>query len=421
MRRFLRIPRLPAPVRSRLRWLVVGGVLAAMAGNLAWRFADSRLTAEATQRALAGESAAIVAMRDDWCEHVVPVALTEPGEAGAAARTAAAAKINFAVSRASRGDAATLRQLAPQVIAAIRSIEGSPTQEGVRWGEWVLLRLTSALDVLSPAQRVALLKEIDDTLVVLSETPRSAPEVRQQVMIEAAPPVAKPQAAVVVVETPPAPVNELVESPVLTVEAPAPAAPPPQVVEPLEQPKVASQWRRPELEIEAAPLEPAPLDESAATPSSLADRELLGEALRIESLLAMSPDGSPRAMGPSQIPVSMDANEAATRSRLDEVRREIVTRGYAGVTRTQVEGLLLPEARERAAFIERMLTDRSGDPARVLLLMAGDEAPEVRAAAISALGGSSNRELVAKALELAMRDQDLRVGRLVEPIRERLR
>jgi HEAT repeat protein len=119
--------------------------------------------------------------------------------------------------------------------------------------------------------------------------------------------------------------------------------------------------------------------------------------------------------------VSIDANEAATRSRLDEVRREIVTRGYAGVTRTQVEGLLLPEARERAAFIERLLTDRSGDPARVLLLMAADEAPEVRAAAISALGGSSNRELVAKALELAMRDQDLRVGRLVEPIRERLR
>ena len=192
-------------------------------------------------------------------------------------------------------------------------------------------------------------------------------------------------------------------------------------VEPPEQPKVASQWRRPELEVEATPLEPAPLDESAAAPSSLADRELFGEALRIESLLAMSPDGSPRAMGPSQIPVSIDANEAATRSRLDEVRREIVTRGYAGVTRTQVEGLLLPEARDRAAFIERMLTDRSGDPARVLLLMAADESPEVRAAAISALGGSSNRELVAKALELAMRDQDLRVGRLVEPIRERLR
>jgi hypothetical protein len=420
MRRFLRIPRLPAPLRSRLRWLVVGGVLAAMAGNLAWRFADARLTAEAKRQALAGDSAAVVAMLDDWCEHVVPVALTEPGEAGAAARTAAAAKINFAVSRATRGDAAPLQQLAPQVIAAIRLIEGSPTDEGGRWGEWVLRRLTSAVDVLPPAQRVALLKEVDDTLVVLSASPRLATEVRQQVqvVVESTPPVAMPQAAVVV-ETPPEPVNELVVRPVLTVESPV--APQPLAIEQFEQPKVASQWRRPELEVEATPLEPAPLDQSAAEPSSLADRELLGEALRIESLLAMSPDGSPRAMGPSQIPVSIDANEAATRSRLDEVRREIVTRGYAGVTRTQVEGLLLPEARERAAFIERMLTDRSGDPAKVLLLMAGDESPEVRAAAISALGGSSNRELVAKALELAMRDQDLRVGRLVEPIRERLR
>jgi hypothetical protein len=130
MRRFLRIPRLPAPLRSRLRWLVVGGVLAAMTGNLAWRFADARLTAEAKRQALAGDSAAVVAMLDDWCEHVVPVALTEPGEAGAAARTAAAAKINFAVSRATRGDAAPLQQLAPQVIAAIRLIEGSPTDEG---------------------------------------------------------------------------------------------------------------------------------------------------------------------------------------------------------------------------------------------------------------------------------------------------
>lgn len=420
MRRFLRIPRLPAPLRSRLRWLVVGGVLAVMAGNLVWRFADARLTAEATRQALAGDSAAVVAMRDDWCKHVVPVALTEPGEAGAAARTAAAAKINFAVSRATRGDAAPLQQLAPQVIAAIRSIEGSPTEEGGRWGEWVLRRLTSAVDVLPPAQRVALLKEVDDTLVVLSASPRLATEVRQQVVVESTPPVAMPQAAVVV-ETPPEPVNELVVRPVLTVETPAPTASQPLAVEPFEQPKVASQWRRPELEVEATPLEPAPLDESAAAPSSLADRELLGEALRIESLLAMSPDGSPRAMGPSQIPMPLDENEAATRSRLDEVRREIVTRGYAGVTRTQVEGLLLPEARERAAFIERLLTDRSGDPARVLLLMAEDKAPEVRAAAISALGGSSNRELVAKALELAMRDQDLRVGRLVEPIRERLR
>jgi hypothetical protein len=319
-----------------------------------------------------------------------------------------------------RGDPAALRQLAPQVITAIRSIEGSPTDEGGRWGEWVLRRLTSAVDVLPPAQRVDLLKEVDDTLIVFSETPRLAPEVRQEVVVESAPPVAKPQAAVVV-EAPTPPVNELVVRPVLTVETPAPVAPQPLAVEPFEQPKVASQWRRPELEVEATPLEPAPLDQSAATPSSLADRELLGEALRIESLLAMSPDGSPRAMGPSQIPMPLDENEAATRSRLDEVRREIVTRGYAGVTRTQVEGLLLPEARERAAFIERLLTDRSGDPAKLLLLMAGDEAPEVRAAAISALGGSSNRELVAKALELAMRDQDLRVGRLVEPIRERLR
>lgn len=420
MRRFLRILRLPAPLRSRLRWLVVGGVLAVMAGNLAWRLADGRLTAEATRQALAGDSAAVIAMRDDWCEHVVPVALTEPGKAGAAARTAAASKINFAVSRAARGDAAPLRQLAPQVTAAIRSIKVSPTDEGGRWGEWVLRRLTSAVDVLPPAQRVALLMDVDDTLVVLADAPRLAPEVRQQVMVEATPPVAKPQAASVA-EAPPEPVNELVVRPVLTVETPAPIAPQPLAIEPFEQPKVASQWRRPELEADATPLESAALDQSAATPSSLADRELLGEALRIESLLAMSPDGSPRAMGPSQIPVSIDANEAATRSRLDEVRREIVTRGYAGVTRTQVEGLLLPEARERAAFIERLLTDRSGDPARLLLLMAGDEAPEVRAAAISALGGSSNRELVAKALELAMRDQDLRVGRLVEPIRERLR
>lgn len=420
MRRFLRIPRLPTPLRLRLRWLVVGVVLAVMAGKLTWRFADARLTAEAKRQAIAGDSAVVVAMRDDWCEHVVPVALTQPGKAGAAARTAAAAKINFAVSRADRGDAASLRQLAPQVIAAIRSIEGSPTEEGGRWGEWVLRRLTSAVDALPPAQRVAFLKEIDDTLVVLADAPRLASQVPQQVMLETPSPVAKPQATAVV-QTPPEPVNELVVRPVLTVETPAPAAPQPLLVEAFEQPKVAAQWRRPELEVEATPLEPAPLDESAVAPSSLADRELLGEALRIESLLAMSPDGSPRAMGPSQIPVSIDANEAATRSRLDEVRREIVARGYAGVTRTQVEGLLLPEARDRAAFIERLLTDRSGDPARVLLLMAGDESPEVRAAAISALGGSSNRELAAKALELAMRDQDLRVGRLVEPIRERLR
>ena len=101
--------------------------------------------------------------------------------------------------------------------------------------------------------------------------------------------------------------------------------------------------------------------------------------------------------------------------------RELVARGYGGVTRRHVEGLLATDAESRVALVDELLTDRTGDPARMLLLMATDESPAVRAAAISALGGSSSRELVTKALELATQDQDLRVGRLAEPIRERLR
>ena len=419
MRRFLRIPRLPAPLRSRLRWLVVGAVLAALGGNMAWRLADGRLNAEASRQALAGDSAAVVATRDDWCEHVVPVAISEHGPAGANARNTATAKLNQAVSYATRGDAAPLRQLAPQLLTAIRSLERATTDEGGRWAEWVLRRLVAAIDRLPAEERMMLLVQVDNAMARLAVTPRQAPEAVERVVVEAAP-AAKPQVAVMM-ETPPRPVNELVVRSLEPVEAPAPEAPPSSLVMATTAPRIATEWRRPERELEATPSDPAALDKPEPAPATLSDRELLGAALRIENLLATSPDGSPRAMGPSQIPAPLDASEAATRSRLDEVRREIVARGYAGVTRTQVEGLLSPGVRERAAFIERLLTDRSGDPARVLLLMAGDESPEVRAAAISALGGSSNRELVAKALELAMQDQDLRVGRLVEPIRERLR
>ncbi|WP_145109698.1 hypothetical protein [Botrimarina mediterranea] len=409
-------------MRTRLRWLVVGGVLAAMGGNFVWRLADAHLKAEAARQTLAGESAAVVAMRDDWCQHVVPVAITEPGEAGDAARTAAAARLNYAVSRATRGDEKLLRQLAPQVLAAIRAIEGTPTDEGGRWGEWVLRRMSAAIEALPLSERVALLKEIDDTLVVLSETPRLEPVAPQVAIVETPPVAAKPQAADVTAAAAP-PAYEMVVRPAPPEPTPAPQAQQTLPAMPSLR-EVASQWRRPERQLPTEPTEPAepaPLDQAAVAPADLEDRELLGEALRIESLLAMSADGSPQAMGPSRVPMPLNENEAETRGRLDAVRRELVARGYAGVSRQQVEGLLLPDARERAAFVESLLTDRSGDPARVLLLMAGDESPEVRAAAISALGGSSNRALVTKALELAMRDQDLRVGRLVEPIRERLR
>jgi hypothetical protein len=423
-------------MRSRLRWLLVGGVLAALGGQLVWRIADGRHAAEATRQARAGHSLAVIATRDDWAVHVLPAALAAPGEAGARARTVASAKINQALSRAARGDLTELQQLATQAPAAIRSLEESPTHQGGRWGEWALRRLAAAVDQLPADQRVALLVDIDDTLMTLSATPRLAPEPVEELAAAVATPAAKPPTAVA--PAPSAPVAyELVVRPTPTIDSPPAVQTEPSPQLQPSPPRVAAQWLRPRREAPLMPVATAPPttppaspitpDITTAPPSSLSDRELLSEALRQESLLSMSADGEPQAMGPSRVPVTLDSltsdqvAEAAARARLDAIRHELVDRGYGGVTRRQVEGLLSTDEGARVALVEELLTDRRGDPARVLLLMARDESPTVRAAAISALGGATSRELVAKALELATQDQDLRVGRLAEPLRERLR
>lgn len=415
MRRLLRIPRLSPKTRSRLRLLVVGAVLATVGGGLVWRLADSRLAAEATRQALAGESGVVAATRDDWPAHVVPVALTDAGPAGETARAVASSKLNQAVSRASRGDVGVLRRLAPRLLTAIRATDDAMTNEGGRWGEWAIRRLAAAAEELPVRQRLAMLTKVDDALTMLMRTPRLAPKPAPVVAEAPLKPVVEP---VLNEPPPPAPPTVVVDAPPVVIETqPPPAEPSPRIA--AVQPRIATNWRRPQLDNDPAEApEPTPTSDAAA-PAELGDLALLSEALRLERLLPDEADL--QAQGPTRIPVSIDDDEAAIRARFDAVRLELFARGFGSVTRRQVEGLLASDERSRVAFVERLLTDRTGDPARVLLLLASDESPAVRAAAISALGGSSSRVLVEKALELATQDEDLRVGRLVEPIRERLR
>ena len=111
---------------------------------------------------------------------------------------------------------------------------------------------------------------------------------------------------------------------------------------------------------------------------------------------------------------------ADQRIRLKAQFELVKRKDAASLTKIANEGQPLL-ARVHAIWGVGQLGRKDSNAMAAIASLLEDKAPEVRAAAISALGGSSNRELVAKALELAMRDQDLRVGRLVEPIRERLR
>ncbi|TWT95208.1 hypothetical protein Pla108_33510 [Botrimarina colliarenosi] len=409
---------------SLLAWLrlsLVGAVLATLALGGVWRVADSRLDAEARRLVLEGGSAAVAATRDDWPTHVMPVALTDPGEAGVNARNVASAKLNQALSQAQRGSRQSLQRLAPRIVAALNHVEGELTDEGSRWAEWVARQLAIGAQTLEPAPRISLLADIDTTLTVLAQTPRLAP------VVVASPPT--------VAERPrplaPAPVAEPVPSAVVQAEPTpvrsAPQAPAPAAVEPAWLPppaaRVATKWRRPQLEttteLTQGPATSDPLfDQTTTAPADLPDLPLLAEALRLTSLVPSTPTASGPTRAPSR---EFDASESPEQRRLAAVQVELQQRGYGAVSRGQVEGLLASNPQDRVALVNRLLTDQGGDPARVLLTLASDESAAVRAAAISALGSSSSRQLVEKAFELASQDPDVRVGALVEPIRDRLR
>lgn len=421
--------RLPSDLRKRLRLPLLGVALAASLALLAWDRLDTRLAAEATLQAAEGHSLAVATMRADWSASVVPTAMSADGAAGADARRVAQVRVDLAIARARRGDTRPLVQLATAMLHEILGLQPVATDAGAEWAEWLTPRLIEAAETLDAKRRIQLLALADQTLARLAVRPR-----RREAIAAAEPtrppppePLPEPPAEASLAES--APAEAAAEPP--AAQSAEPIAPPesPQrivVVGPSE-PREPAGWS-PRWSAEAStPIKPS------TTPASIAinraddaasrreaDLRLLAEFVELAAQAPAMTDAA-YARGPKSLPLPTDRWNGPRRTRFETVRAELAERGYQSITAEQVAALLSDDFGERRRLAERLPTVRSGDAARLLLLLAQDPSAVVRQAAVSALGSSSSRALVEAACELATNDRDPRVGRLAQPLRERLR
>ena len=146
----------------------------------------------------------------------------------------------------------------------------------------------------------------------------------------------------------------------------------------------------------------------------MTDRELLAELLANAETLRT--EALPRARGPNgrREPAPLDP-------KLETLRLTLAERGYSGVTLSHLEMLLSDSKNDRLELVNRLMTERSGDSARLLFLLASDSDASVRLAAVTALGASNQRNLVEAAWSIALREKDPRFAEVAERLQSRLR
>lgn len=419
--------KLPAAWRQRLKRLATGALVAAGLLSVAWWLIDARLADEARRQADAGLSLAVAGVRSDWAEVILPTAIAGESAAAERAREVAGARIDRAVSAANEGSPVALRTTVRTALAGVRELDQPPTEAGARWAEWMVQRLADSLALLEREDRIALLIEADDTLATLAgRTRRRAYEPPPAVPVasEDKPPVVAAVAPAEETPPPPSPISAPPVAPEALEPEPLKVAAQPRIKTPPPEPQLtarepqawAPDWRN-------TPPAPSATEEATAPPQALSawqDRELLAEYLRLADKLSAEKKPT-SAAGPTSAPSREPTLKSETEARLEAIGVELASRGFRSVDRRHLEALLSPHAARRVALAERLLTTQTGDTARLLLVLAEDVSPEVRAAAISALGSSASRPLVQTAWELASQDEDPRVGRLAEPLRRRLR
>ena len=385
-----------------------------------WRLLDWRLGAETRRLAAEGHSGLAPSVVVDWAPTVVAIALADDSEPAQRARFVVNQRIDVAVASAREGDTRQLIETSGAVLHALRQSPDTLTSQGASWAERVARRVIDVTAEVEAEQRLRLLADADDTLTTITGKPTTP-----------SPPPARvePTSSIATVEespsTPatPAPtetVAQPAEPPALSQPQPTPPTPaPPNVAEADSPSPWQPDWRS--LAPIPSPAEPKPEVVDLAPPSAPGpptDRELLAELLELANQLRSA--AGPVARGPTRAPAGGDANDEAVR-RFELVRTDLAERGFQGVAEWQLIELLAEEPGRRVALAERLVTERSGDGARLLLVLADDADPKVRVAAIQALGSSTSRSLVEVAWRLASSDPDPNVGRLAEPLRQLLR
>jgi hypothetical protein len=103
------------------------------------------------------------------------------------------------------------------------------------------------------------------------------------------------------------------------------------------------------------------------------------------------------------------------------LQQMLATRGLSGVRIDRVAAILSPRPTDRLRLIDDLLLSSRSGASGWLLLLARDESPQVRRAAILALITSRDRRILTLMHELALHDLDPQVAALASQIDKLLR
>jgi hypothetical protein len=211
--------------------------------------------------------------------------------------------------------------------------------------------------------------------------------------------------------TPPrANLRNLVSPPVTT--AVAPLALPEPITPPSAEPPEA------ELSVAAeSPTEPAALVAEGSRPKPFVPEQ----ASAAPPMASGPPSLTWRRVHTSSNRDEADGTQQPDEPSPDDKKTQAQAAESASSPPAALTQLLQGDEADRLLLVEQLLTGRHKDAARLLLELAKDPSPRVRASAISALGSSSNRQLTEAAWRLAMHDEDPRVASLAGQLEKLLR
>ena len=361
------------------------------------------------------------------------------------ARDALAVRVDTWRARNATGGSFRIALHVQRLLAELEKQTPEMTYSGKAWANRFANHLLATVSLVPIKKRGSLIASVDHLINTMATTPTlSDPPTRPQAIVVTAPvptPVAEPSPV-----ADPSPVAEPspVSIPTEAIATVVESIPPPSASEalvendpfeqdanePTEDPWKPA-WRDNQAAtlaphqpqpIDPQPYEPQPLVTAPAKPlpdspndyANSTDLQLL--AALLENELALRASQQPQAVGPTSKATPVDPQLTA---RLESLGYALQSRGYRGVSITHVRLLLSNRISDRLQLVEQLLVDRTGDTARLLLLLAHDVAADVRVAAITALGSSPRKELVEAAWALALRDKDARVARIAEQIQAR--
>lgn len=420
-------------------------------GYLAGRFAKVAATSEQDPQAV---YELLLAMEEEGVKALVQNASSNDPRIANKARNILFVRIDTWLSELSSRDPAELSKRLNQLLNEIEQVAPELTESGRKWSDQIAYRLLQIAPRLRVKDRGVLISAVDDLFATFERIP-----VRPELSIESPKELTVAQSLEAQrIKTPPQVPRELANQseeaiaslPMATEQfrVSSPSDSSNLAIRPL--PEVADNsankpWQ-PNWQSEANPIEKMPKRPREIKPNGikklqpdfddlddllpiemaqLDDRQLLSLLLDNAEKLLAADQQAPSAVGPSnrsrfgQDPVEPTV-VTLEQERLLALRQALTTRGYSTVQLDQIRLFLSNYAEDRLELVEQLMVSYSGDHSRMLLQLSNDPSPEVRLAAISVLGSSSQRVLVEAAWNKSLRDADPRVAALADGLQAQL-